>query len=193
MRRWPNAPDVFGWLRLDRRGNWLLRTAEGVFERIGNRALNQFIARNYQPDASGRWFFQNGPQRVFVGLECTPWVFRLGDDGHRWLAHTGVPAGTARELLFDERGGALLVTALGAGCVLDRDLAALLDSLRDSRGRATDAGKLLAALRVGRSQHVQLPGARVNVQAVVSAELAGRYGFVPDPGAAHAGQALEGR
>ena len=24
MRRWPSVPAVFGWLRLDRRGHWLL-------------------------------------------------------------------------------------------------------------------------------------------------------------------------
>ena len=25
LAKWPNVPAVFGWLRLDRRGNWLIR------------------------------------------------------------------------------------------------------------------------------------------------------------------------
>jgi hypothetical protein len=31
-----------------------------------------FIQRNYDHDAQGQWFFQNGPQRVYVELEATP-------------------------------------------------------------------------------------------------------------------------
>ena len=61
MARWPDVPDVFGWLALDARGHWLLKG-----ETIANRAAVAFIARNYAHDEFGRWFFQNGPQRVFV-------------------------------------------------------------------------------------------------------------------------------
>jgi len=48
MAKWPDVPDVYGWLSLDRRGNWLLKN-----EKIGNGALREFIGRNYQPDARG--------------------------------------------------------------------------------------------------------------------------------------------
>ena len=37
-------------------------------------AFADFIARNYEADEHGRWFFQNGPQRVFVDLELAPLV-----------------------------------------------------------------------------------------------------------------------
>jgi hypothetical protein len=40
--------------------------------------LIDFIQRNYESDASGQWFFQNGPQRVYVELQATPWVWRVG-------------------------------------------------------------------------------------------------------------------
>ena len=63
MAKWPDVPDVYGWLSLDRRGNWLLKG-----ERIGNQALRDFISRNYQPDKRGCWYFQNGPQRVLCDL-----------------------------------------------------------------------------------------------------------------------------
>ena len=62
LAKWPNVPAVYGWLELDRRGNWLIKG-----ERIGNVALREFIARNYDADERGRWFFQNGPQRVSSG------------------------------------------------------------------------------------------------------------------------------
>ena len=84
MAKWPNVPAVYGWLALDRRGNWLIKR-----ERIANQALREFIARNYEADAAGRWYFQNGPQRVFVALDCTPYVFRLDERRESWLAHTG--------------------------------------------------------------------------------------------------------
>ena len=75
--KWPGVPDVYGWLSLDRRGRWLLRNpVREIYEPIGNAALRQFIARNYARDARGRWFFQNGPQRVFVRLAYTPLVAR---------------------------------------------------------------------------------------------------------------------
>ncbi|HEX4329053.1 MAG TPA: DUF2946 family protein, partial [Burkholderiales bacterium] len=71
MRKWPNVPDVYNWLRLDERGRWRVRARDyentGRFETIGNPAVVEFIGRNYQPDDQGRWYFQNGPQRVFVG------------------------------------------------------------------------------------------------------------------------------
>ena len=70
LAKWPNVPGVYGWLALDRRGNWLIRSASATqrFEKIGNAALRDFIGRNYEPDAQGRWYFQNGPQRRGV---CT--------------------------------------------------------------------------------------------------------------------------
>ena len=84
MAKWPNVPAVYGWLALDRRGRWLLRD-----EPIANRAAVRFIDRNYGVDDGGRWYFQNGPQRVFVRLDYTPWVLRLRVDGGL-DTHTGL-------------------------------------------------------------------------------------------------------
>ena len=72
MAKWPNVPSVYGWLSLDRRGNWLIKG-----ERIANPIVADFIGRNYEHDEKGRWFFQNGPQRVFISLDYTPYVYRL--------------------------------------------------------------------------------------------------------------------
>jgi hypothetical protein len=186
MQKWPNVPNVFGWLRLDRRGNWLLQVQPDSFERIGNTGLVQFIGRNYERDGSGRWFFQNGPQRVFVGLDYTPWVYRLGEhqegSGRSWLTHVGTPAGQPRELLFDEDDNVVLVTDLGPGVVEDRDLPALLDGLSED-GKDVDAEELLPRLRErGRPiEGLRLFGEPVSVAVVNSKTVGQRFDFVAEP------------
>ncbi len=80
--KWPHVPNCFGWLALDRRGKWRMRDEYAQENQLpGNviqhTALNEFISRNYGHDSLGRYFFQNGPQRVFVTLDATPWVVRM--------------------------------------------------------------------------------------------------------------------
>ncbi|MBU3618309.1 DUF2946 family protein [Polynucleobacter sp. JS-Fieb-80-E5] len=88
LMKWPNVPDCYGWLALDRRGQWRMRdefTQQNNLpgQVIQHAALNDFIERNYACDESGRYFFQNGPQRVFITLDATPWIVRIipGDAG----------------------------------------------------------------------------------------------------------------
>jgi hypothetical protein len=134
LAKWPNVPHAYGWLSLDARGHWRLKQ-----ERITNAALSSFIARNYQPDEEGRWFFQNGPQRVYVTLECTPFVFRLAAAGHGELtAHTGEPAGALHRIWLDEGGRMIALTRLGVGVIDDRDLPDLCERLRAAGGDMPD-------------------------------------------------------
>jgi hypothetical protein len=114
LAKWPNVPAVYGWLDLDRRGNWLIKG-----ERIGNRALREFIARNYAADESGCWFFQNGPQRVFVTLAYTPLVMHY--EGESLLDHCGRPT-QALETFLDDEGSVLIRGERGIGLLDDRDL-----------------------------------------------------------------------
>ncbi len=116
LAKWPNVPDVYGWLSLDRRGNFLIKN-----EKIGNRALREFIARNYQPDARGCWYFQNGPQRVFVQLAYTPLVVHL--EGEDLVDHCGRPFAPEQAFL-DEEGSVLIQGKDGLALLDDRDLAA---------------------------------------------------------------------
>ena len=51
MAKWPDVPAVFGWLSLNRRGQWLIKG-----ERISNPGVTAFIGRNYEHDEQGRWF-----------------------------------------------------------------------------------------------------------------------------------------
>jgi len=180
MQKWPNVPDVFGWLRLDRRGDWLLRTAPDVFDPIRNPAMVSYIGRNYTHDVRGRWYFQNGPQRVFATLECTPFVYRLDDDPHGWRAHTGAEAGEPSELLIDDEDNLILVTPQGPGVVLDRDLPFLLDNARDDAGTALDA-ELVFARGARAPRHVNIPGGRVKLSQMPGPDIARRFGFVRNP------------
>jgi hypothetical protein len=119
LAKWPNVPAVFGWLSLDRRGNWLIKG-----EKIGNSALREFIGRNYEPDDKGRWYFQNGPQRVYVSLAYTPLVTHY--EGERLFDHCGrafSPSGT-----FQDDEGSVLFEGGGTVALLDdRDLAHFAD------------------------------------------------------------------
>ena len=79
-----------------------------------------FIDRNYECDAQGCWYFQNGPQRVYVELEATPWVWRLQLDG-RIQSHTGTEARMQR-CIVDEHGRLYLDTEQGFGLVHTQDV-----------------------------------------------------------------------
>jgi hypothetical protein len=120
LARWPNVPAVYGWLELDRRGNWLIKG-----ERIGNAALREFIGRNYEADERGRWFFQNGPQRVYVKLAYTPLVVHY--EGDALVDQCGRPFGQ-RKAYQDEEGSVLLEGERAIALLDDRDLGRFADS-----------------------------------------------------------------
>lgn len=140
IAKWPNVPDCYGWLGLDARGHWYMRDdaaqAAGPFaasdggnthskgSRLQHDKLIDFIQRNYEADAAGQWFFQNGPQRVYVELEIAPLVWRVHAD-FSVVAHTGQLARVQRCVL-DEQGHVYLETNIGFGLVhsLDMGLAA---------------------------------------------------------------------
>lgn len=183
MARWPNVPAVFGWLSLDRRGHWLLKG-----DRVTNPGIIDFFGRNYGHDAQGRWFLQNGPQRVYVALDYTPYVYRIAPSPGSSLAitaHSGASAGTIRSAWVDESGQLLLDTALGIGLVHDTDLELLIPRFRSS-GHAPDEATLAAALdalQEGRDPGLILDAgaAPVPVRPVRAAEVPERFGFVPRP------------
>ena len=178
IAKWPNLPAVYGWLALDRRGNWRIKTAAGRFERIGNAAVNEFIGRNYAADPEGRWFFQNGPQRVYVSLDYTPWVYRLDDSGSGLVTHTGTAPRAFESAFLDDAGALLLETDLGIGVLVDRDLPAVIEA---ARLRGCDAGPPIEAVLQGREARLALPGATVTLAPIRSEEVPVRFGFVPRP------------
>ena len=140
IAKWPNVPHCYGWLGLDGRGQWYLRDgatqALGGFDvargsRLQHAKLIEFIHRNYERDSRGCWYFQNGPQRVYVELEAAPWVWRLHADGSVW-SHTG-QAAQAQEMLVDEAGRVYLQTDIGPGLVHTLDVGLAADAVEQGR------------------------------------------------------------
>ena len=165
MAKWPNVPACYGWLGLDARGQWYMRDeraqAAGAFASgapgakgslLRHEKLIEFIGRNYLADAVGHWYFQNGPQRVFVELEATPWVWRIQPDG-RVHAHTGAPA-QVRACVLDEEGHVYLETDLGFGLVHTQDVALAAEAIEVGRWHPQEARR---------------------------ADLPARHGYVPSP------------
>jgi hypothetical protein len=169
--KWPNVPACYGWLSLDRRGNWRLKG-----EVVRHAGLVAFINRNYAADDDGNWVFHNGPQKVYVTLDYAPLVLRLGLDGGL-TTHTGLPAGEASAAFIDEEGSILLCVAAGIGLLDDRDLAAFIAACRDANGIAASDAALLDAMQgSGGLLWCGLP-----LQAIRRADLPRRFSFRPDP------------
>lgn len=169
MAKWPNVPHCYGWLGLDARGNWYMRDdraqAAGPFaggtpqskgSLLKHEKLIDFIHRNYECDELGQWFFQNGPQRVYLELENTPWIWRL-DGNFAVTAHTG-KAATAQNCLLDAQGRVYLQTDLGLGLVHTQDVGHVAEAVE--RGLWTP-------------------------QDVLAEALPQRYGFIRSPAAVH--------
>lgn len=167
LAKWPNVPHCYGWLGLDMRGQWYMRDdptqAAGPFPQskgslLRHDKLIDFIQRNYEADGEGQWFFQNGPQRVYVELEAAPLVWRVMED-FSIQAHTGTAA-TRGTVLLDEDGRLYVASAAGLGLVHTQDMGLAADALEQ--------------------------GAWPEPESVRAADLPGRFGFVRSPAAAHA-------
>jgi hypothetical protein len=153
MAKWPNVPDCYGWLGLDARGNWYMRDdraqATGAFDSglpgakgslLQHEKLIDFIGRNYSADASGRWFFQNGPQRVFVELQATPLIWRVQAD---WSIkdHIGRSA-TITACVVDEHGYLYLDADTGFGLVHTQDMGLAVEAVEQQLWLPQDAPQL---------------------------------------------------
>jgi len=168
LAKWPNVPDCYGWLGLDARGNWFMRDdrvqAQGAFTGAGPQSkgsqlkhekLIDFIQRNYEPDALGQWYFQNGPQRVYVELEATPLIWRIKDDG-AIHDHRG-NAAQLQHCLLDEQGRVYLVTDVGFGLVHSMDMLQVADAVEQGRWQPQE---VLAAGLAQRFSYVTSPHSR---------------------------------
>ena len=140
IAKWPHVPHCYGWLGLDTRGNWYMRDdriqAAGPFAQnkgslLRHEKLVDFIHRNYESDEAGRWFFQNGPQRVYVELELTPWIWRVASD-QAITSHTG-RAAQYNASYVDDQGRLYLDTDLGVGLVHTLDMEQAAQAVESGR------------------------------------------------------------
>jgi hypothetical protein len=89
--------------------------------------LIEFIHRNYAVDAKGAWFFQNGPQRVYVELAATPFVWRLSSD-FKLTSQTGQET-LAQTCFTDQTGRVYFQTEMGFGLLHTLDVAKAAEGL----------------------------------------------------------------
>lgn len=186
MAKWPNVPAVYGWLGLDRRGEWLIKG-----ERVSNPMVAACISRNYEHDAAGRWFFQNGPQRVFVALDYTPLVYRIGWDPApgappRIEAHTGRTVTRVDGAWIDDAGIVLIATEHGPGMIDDRDLERLLPCFTGEGSTALTEDAITAAierLQDGGTTRLRFRyrGDTAPVLAIATSDVPVKFGFVQRP------------
>lgn len=175
LAKWPRVPACYGWLGLDARGRWYLRDAEaqaaGPFAGgapdargalLRHDKLIEFIHRNYEADAAGQWFFQNGPQRVYVELEVAPLIWRVQAD-FSIAAHTG-RAARMRGCVQDDQGRLFIAADLGFGLVHTLDMGLAADAVEQGLWRP---------------------------QPIAASELPARFGYVCSPAARHARESLQ--
>ena len=180
LAKWPNVPSCTGWLMLDRRGNWRMRDeaaqASGTpGTAIRHEALLGFINRNYDADERGQWFFQNGPQRVYIELGYTPWVVRLSANTTGVLSLTDQAGGAFEPaaVFVDDEGGILFVDGSAPPRVAvlhDHDLEVFSDHA------ALGDDSMSGAFRWNN-------GLVLPLQGVQRSEVAARFGFVDSPAA----------
>lgn len=195
LAKWPNVPACYGWLLLDRRGNWRMRDEDvqrdrGLGTPIRHAALNAFIVRNYDVDASGQWYFQNGPQRVYVELECAPWVVRLSEHSDGMLVLTDqTGAHWEPDGCWLDDQGAIMFSGHAAGdprarigVLHDHDLDLFADQLEDRETGPVELTSLPEAPGDDAQQHfIWRDGTLLPVQAIRAEELGSRFGFVASP------------
>lgn len=190
IAKWPNVPHCYGWLALDARGNWRMRdercqTLNLQGDIIRHPALLDFIHRNYLHDQDGQWYFQNGPQRVYVDLEATPYIARTDHQG--LLLHTGKPMRAPAAAYMDNAGILYFVEGQVVARVDDRDLAECLTWLRLQD--ALPADDLLEAWLAGEHDSIELQiefpfpsnSSRLTLNKIQLSELMQQAGYVQRP------------
>lgn len=194
MAKWPNVPAVYGWLALDRRGQWAIKSASAAaaadtedagFERVSNPKLIEFIGRNYAHDDEGRWYFQNGPQRVYVKLAYTPLVYRIAHTHPlAFETHAGAVCASLQAAYMDEAGNLLFVTEHGPGLLADRDLPRALEALSYADGHVLDEERLFALIEEGDDPagvYFNTGAASLPLALLKSEEAPERLGYIREP------------
>jgi hypothetical protein len=185
LAKWPNVPHCYGWLGLDARGNWRMRDQQAQQQqlpgdKIAHVALLGFINRNYDHDERGCWFFQNGPQRVYLNLEATPYIAR-SDPQHGFVLQTGAPLAQIEQAYLCDNGALILRQGDIVAQVDDRDMAHVLASLRVDGQLAGDEA-LLAWLEKGQGKLMLLhDGKEIAVQPLRYDAVPTTFGFQRAP------------
>ena len=187
LAKWPNVPHCYGWLALDARGAFRMRddaaqAANLPGDVIRHPALLGFIFRNYGCDDRGAWFFQNGPQRVYVELEATPFIART-DPSLGFVTHDGKAMSKISKMFMTSEGRLLLQSDDRIAMLDDRDLAECLPHFT-LNGTTCDDPALMSWLSSSAPSdrlRLTLSDYSVDIERISSDQLERRFGFVAHP------------
>lgn len=182
LAKWPNVPACFGWLRLDRRGNWRIQD-----QIITHRRSIDFLSRNYLRDEHGQWFVQNGPQRAYCTLDYTPWIYHL-DGSDDIYTHTAARATELRRVFVDDAGDILLEMEFGIGLLDDRDLARFINAIdnpSDADQHDSDLLTRIGELSGEDTIAIDWRGQPTRIRTMEAAAVAAEFEFIADPAPAN--------
>ena len=128
MSRWPNVPECYGWLHLDRAGQWFLNG-----EPVRQKALTGHFNNHYLMDECGAWYVQNGPQKAYVNLEAAPFALFVSVGG-QLLVHTGHLVHSLECFYMNTDGELYLRTEHGAALASSQALVSLSEGLQEPDG-----------------------------------------------------------
>lgn len=139
IARWPDVPAAYGWLSLTARGEWRLHPLGDAADGgpgvgISNTQILGFIGRNYVREVDGSYYFQNGPQRVYVRLDAAPFVIHTVPALGSFCSHNSLVVNQFNEWVLDETGQLYAHTDIGPVRIDDRDLLAVAEQLNTSAG-----------------------------------------------------------
>lgn len=187
LTKWPNVPHCYGWLALDARGNWRMRNEHAQThklpgDRITHPALIGFINRNYTHDAQGRWYFQNGPQRVYVELEVTPYVAHT-EPGASFVVQTGAQLLHIEHGWLSEQGRLFLQGDEKIALLDDRDMAQCLAELQLDEQPVTDEQLMLWLEQRGSSGELSLRSGskKIVLSCILEAAIGKQFNFIRTP------------
>lgn len=185
VAKWPNVPHCYGWLALDARGAWRMRDERAQQLNLPGDKLTQptlvgFINRNYGVDERGCWYFQNGPQRVYLQLEAAPFIART-DPQQGLVVQTGEALGKLERACMTDAGELIVAAGGKVAQVDDRDMAQLMEAMRlDGKPVADEA--LLAWMEGGPGAlALSWGGQELPVERLGQAGVAAAFGFVREP------------
>ena len=187
MVKWPNVPHCYGWLGLDARGAWRMRDERAQHlglagDKVTQAALLGFINRNLAADERGCWYFQNGPQRVYLNLETTPYVAR-SDPTLGLVLQTGAALDSLAGAWLTEAGELIVQSGAIVAQLDDRDMAQLMGAFEIDGKSASDEALMAWIEGGGASGALTLAyrGQRVNVERIARDAVPAQFGFVREP------------
>jgi hypothetical protein len=187
LAKWPNVPHCYGWLALDAQGSWRMRDEHAqrngsIGERITQSSLIGFIQRNYMPDERGRWYFQNGPQRVYVELQAAPYIARIEPET-KLMLHTSQPMLELDAAFLSDNGNLWLCGEKRVAMLDGRDLVHCLPLLNID-GKTIDDAALHAWMNsAGTCGQLTLTwqDTAIAVGYLLELQAPERFGFVRSP------------